>query len=55
MAIKVGIIGTGFLGKAVATRLLKTGHTLTVYNRTREKAEPLKNLGATIADTPKDV
>ncbi|MGI0090025.1 MAG: NAD(P)-dependent oxidoreductase [Nitrosopumilaceae archaeon] len=43
------------LGKAVATRLLKTGHTLTVYNRTREKAEPLKNLGATIADTPKDV
>lgn len=55
LAIKVGIVGTGLLGRAVATRLLKTGHTITVYNRTREKTESLKKLGATIADTPKDV
>jgi 3-hydroxyisobutyrate dehydrogenase len=51
----IGIIGTGLMGRAVATRLLTTGHKLTVYNRTREKAESLKNLGATIADSPKAV
>lgn len=51
----IGIIGTGLMGRAVATRLLSMGHKLTVYNRTREKAESLKNLGATIADSPKAV
>ncbi|SRR5579875_71266 len=53
--MKVGLIGTGLLGAAVATRLLKCGHTLTIYNRTRSKAEPLKNLGAEIAGSPKEV
>jgi len=53
--IRIGIIGTGMLGKAVATRLLKSGYQLTVYNRTREKADQLKTLGATVADSPEDV
>jgi 3-hydroxyisobutyrate dehydrogenase len=53
--LKIGIIGTGFLGKAVAKRLLDTGHTVIVYNRTRDKTESLKNLGAIVADTPKDL
>ncbi len=53
--MNVGIIGTGFLGKAVATRLLNTGHKVIVYNRTKTKAESLKNLGAIVADTPKDL
>ncbi len=53
--MNVGIIGTGFLGKAVATRLLNTGHKVIVYNRTKNKAESLKNLGAIVADTPKDL
>jgi 3-hydroxyisobutyrate dehydrogenase len=55
MSTRVGIVGTGIMGKAIATRLLNTGHKLTVYNRTREKAESLKTLGATVVETPKDV
>ena len=43
------------LGKAVATRLLKSGYKVSVYNRTQEKAEKLKDLGATVTDTPKDL
>jgi 3-hydroxyisobutyrate dehydrogenase len=53
--LKIGIIGTGFLGKAVAKRLLDTGYKVIVYNRTRDKTESLKNLGAIVADTPKDL
>jgi len=53
--LKIGIIGTGFLGNAVAKRLLDTGHKVIVYNRTRDKTESLKNLGAIVADTPKDL
>ncbi|MEM2760670.1 MAG: NAD(P)-dependent oxidoreductase [Nitrososphaerales archaeon] len=53
--MNIGIIGTGIMGKAVATRLLKTGYTLTVYNRTQEKARTLSNLGAIVVDTPKAV
>ncbi|MBI1829068.1 MAG: NAD(P)-dependent oxidoreductase [Thaumarchaeota archaeon] len=53
--LKIGIIGTGFLGKAVAKRLLDTGHKVIVYNRTRDKTESLKNLGAIVADSPKDL
>jgi 3-hydroxyisobutyrate dehydrogenase len=55
MSARVGIVGTGIMGKAVATRLLNTGHKLTVYNRTGEKAESLKDLGAIIAESPKAV
>jgi 3-hydroxyisobutyrate dehydrogenase len=53
--LNIGIIGTGFLGKAVATRLLSTGHKVIVYNRTKNKAESLKNIGAIVADTPKEL
>jgi len=53
--LKIGIIGTGFLGKAVAKRLLDTGHKVIVYNRTKDKTESLKNLGAIVANTPKDL
>ena len=53
--MKVGIIGTGLMGKAIATRLLNTGHELIVYNRTRNKTESLRKLGAQIADSPKKV
>lgn len=52
---RMGIIGTGMLGSAIATRLLKSGYQTTVYNRTREKADKLKVLGASIVDSPKDV
>jgi 3-hydroxyisobutyrate dehydrogenase len=53
--LNIGIIGTGFLGKAVAIRLLNTGHKVIVYNRTKSKADSLKNLGAIVANTPKDL
>jgi len=53
--LNIGIIGTGFLGKAVAIRLLNTGHKVIVYNRTKNKTESLKNIGVIVADTPKDL
>jgi 3-hydroxyisobutyrate dehydrogenase len=40
------------MGRGMAANLLKAGFPLAVYNRTREKAEPLAAQGATIADTP---
>lgn len=52
---KIGIIGTGLLGRAVAVRLLETGHEVIVYNRTIKKAESLREFGAEIASSPKDV
>jgi 3-hydroxyisobutyrate dehydrogenase-like beta-hydroxyacid dehydrogenase len=53
--IRLGWIGVGRMGLALATRLLAAGHDLGVYNRTREKAEPLAEFGATIVDTPADL
>ena len=50
--MKVGFIGLGNMGSGMAANLLKAGHALTVYNRTKSRAEALKGLGATGADTP---
>jgi 3-hydroxyisobutyrate dehydrogenase-like beta-hydroxyacid dehydrogenase len=47
--MKVGFVGLGHMGEGMAANLLKAGHELTVYNRTREKAEPLAKLGAKVA------
>jgi len=52
---KVGWIGAGRMGMAMATRLARAGCDLTVYNRTRAKAEPLAQLGAKIADRLADL
>ena len=46
---RIGWIGTGRMGYAMAERLAKGGANLTVWNRTRAKAEPLAALGAKIA------
>ncbi len=51
----VGWIGAGRMGTQLATRLLKAGYDVAVYNRTRAKAEPLAALGATIVDRPVDL
>ncbi|MPY70113.1 MAG: NAD-binding protein [Alphaproteobacteria bacterium] len=48
----IGWAGAGRMGYAMAERLLKAGCAVTVYNRTRAKAEPLTALGATVVDTP---
>jgi len=48
----VGVIGLGLLGSALCERLLIAGHTVAVWNRTREKAEPLVARGARWCDNP---
>jgi 3-hydroxyisobutyrate dehydrogenase-like beta-hydroxyacid dehydrogenase len=50
----VGFIGLGQMGQAIALNLVKAGHHVTVYNRTRAKAEPLASQGAKIAESPAD-
>jgi 3-hydroxyisobutyrate dehydrogenase len=52
---RLGWIGTGRMGYALATRLLERGCDVSVYNRTRAKAEPLVGLGAHIVDRPADL
>jgi 3-hydroxyisobutyrate dehydrogenase-like beta-hydroxyacid dehydrogenase len=48
----VGWIGAGRMGYALIERLLDAGHDVSVYNRTRSKAEPLAERGAKLVDTP---
>lgn len=50
--MKVGFIGLGHMGAAIAATLLRTGHSLTVYNRTKSKAESLRSAGARVVNTP---
>ena len=52
---KIGWIGTGRMGYAMAERLAKGGADLTVWNRTRAKAEPLAALGAKLAIDPAEL
>jgi len=52
---KLGWIGTGRMGYAMAERLAKAGCDLAAWNRTRAKAEPLAAHGAKIADRPADL
>jgi 3-hydroxyisobutyrate dehydrogenase len=52
---KLGWIGIGRMGYAMAERLAKAGADLTVWNRTRAKAEPLAAAGATVADALVDL
>ena len=47
---KIGWIGVGRMGYPMAERLLKAGHQLSIWNRTRAKAEPLAKLGARVMD-----
>ena len=51
----LGWVGTGRMGYSLVTRLLEAGCDVAVYNRTRSKAEPLAELGATIVDSPAEL
>jgi 3-hydroxyisobutyrate dehydrogenase len=42
----IAFIGTGVMGRSMATHLMDAGHALHVFNRTREKAKPLLDMGA---------
>ena len=52
---ELGYVGLGVMGSSVTRRLLDAGHDVTVWNRTREKAEPLLQAGAQWADSPREV
>jgi 3-hydroxyisobutyrate dehydrogenase-like beta-hydroxyacid dehydrogenase len=52
---EVGYVGLGVMGSSIVRRLLAAGHDVTVWNRTREKAEPLLAAGARWADSPREV
>ena len=51
----VGFIGLGIMGRPMAMNLVKAGHDLVVYNRTREKCRSLAEAGAKVAASPRDV
>lgn len=51
--MRIGIAGIGRMGAAITARLIESGHSLSVWNRTRSKAEALAAIGATVADSPR--
>jgi len=53
--LKIGIAGTGRMGAAMAQRLMSLGHEVTVWNRSKEKTQPLAEAGAKVAATPRDL
>lgn len=50
-ALSIGWIGTGRMGYSMVSRLLKAGHTVKIYNRTKSKAVPLQEFGAIVVDS----
>ena len=51
----IGFIGLGSMGVPMAINLLESGHSLRVYNRSPEKAQPLLEKGAKVVNTPAEV
>lgn len=52
MKKNIAFIGTGVMGASIVKHLLKAGHEVTVYNRTKSKTDKLVELGAKWAETP---
>ena len=52
---RLGWIGTGVMGQSMCSHLMAKGFAVTVYNRSRGKAQPLLDRGAAWANTPKQV
>ncbi|HZU82354.1 MAG TPA: NAD(P)-dependent oxidoreductase [Polyangiaceae bacterium] len=52
--MKVGFVGLGRMGRAMAGNLLRAGHDVSVYNRTPARAEELRGRGARVAASPAD-
>lgn len=52
---RVGFIGTGVMGSSMCRHLMTAGYAMTVTTRTRAKAQPLLDAGATWADSPRGV
>lgn len=53
--LKVGFIGLGLMGNPMAKNILKSGFSLSVYNRSKERTKEFKKLGAEIYDSPKEL
>jgi 3-hydroxyisobutyrate dehydrogenase-like beta-hydroxyacid dehydrogenase len=53
--MQVGFIGLGAMGALIVPRLMAAGHSVTGWNRSREKAKPLIDGGMVFADTPRAV
>ena len=51
---QIAFLGTGVMGSRMARRLAGASFPVTVWNRRRERAQPLADAGATVADTPAD-
>lgn len=54
-ALRVGWIGTGVMGSSMCGHVVDAGYAVNVYTRSRERAEPLLERGATWADSPAEV
>ena len=52
--IKIGFIGTGLMGLPMAKNILKAGYNLKAFNRSQNKATPLKDQGAEISSSIKE-
>ncbi|KVT83083.1 oxidoreductase [Burkholderia ubonensis] len=53
--MKLGFIGLGMMGKAMAANLIKAGHDVRIWNRSSSTTEALRGLGAEVADTLADI
>src|SRR4029079_17007281 len=51
---RIALIGLGAMGSGMAANWLKKGFALSVYNRSRDKAEPLASLGARVTASPRE-
>lgn len=52
--MRIGFLGLGNMGAAIATNLLRAGHDVFVWNRSGAKARPLIESGAVVAGTPRE-
>jgi 3-hydroxyisobutyrate dehydrogenase-like beta-hydroxyacid dehydrogenase len=51
--MRIGFIGVGNMGAAIAANLLRARHEMAIWNRSADKARPLVDAGATLADSPR--
>ncbi len=55
MKPRIGFMGLGLMGRPMAENILRAGYPLVVYNRSREKCAMLRELGALVAETPRQL
>ncbi|HZL08051.1 MAG TPA: NAD(P)-dependent oxidoreductase [Candidatus Dormibacteraeota bacterium] len=52
---RIGVIGTGIMGSGIVANYLKAGYEVTIWNRSAKKTEVLRQAGAVLAATPREV